>query len=207
MNRKVDTEKKPGPSPALGVATIEPPAHAVPEAKDAVLNITDAQRVAHRGSIVLRTSWAPELGGLDEGSGEEFRIVVLCEPLPRGTPTPECGVAVCAPDVAARPVARVREQGVAHRARRAEEALQKLREELESRAERRMRRGSPYGLTFRELTVLHLVVEGKSDKEIAVVLGISTLTASKHLANILHKMGAASRTEAGVRAVRERLLD
>lgn len=120
MNRKVDTEKKPGPSPALGVATIEPPAHAVPEAKDAVLNITDAQRVAHRGSIVLRTSWAPELSGLDEGSGEEFRIVVLCEPLPRGTPTPECGVAVCAPDVAARPVARVREQGVAHRARRAE---------------------------------------------------------------------------------------
>jgi DNA-binding NarL/FixJ family response regulator len=38
-------------------------------------------------------------------------------------------------------------------------------------------------------------------------LGISTLTASKHLANILHKMGAAGRTEAGVRAVREGLLD
>jgi PAS domain S-box-containing protein len=91
--------------------------------------------------------------------------------------------------------------------RRAEEALQKLREELESRAERRMRRGSPYGLTFRELTVLHLVAAGESDKEIAAVLGITTLTASKHLTNILHKMGAASRTEAGVRAVREGLLD
>jgi len=51
------------------------------------------------------------------------------------------------------------------------------------------------------------VVAGKSDKEIAVTLGISTLTASKHLANILHKMGAAGRTEAGVRAVREGLLD
>ena len=91
--------------------------------------------------------------------------------------------------------------------RRAEEALQEAREELDSRVERRMRRGSAYGLTFRELTVLHLVTAGKSDKEIAALLGISTLTASKHLANILHKMGAASRTEAGVRAVRERLLD
>jgi DNA-binding NarL/FixJ family response regulator len=57
------------------------------------------------------------------------------------------------------------------------------------------------------LTVLHLVAAGESDKEIGATLGISTLTASKHLANILRKMGAASRTEAGVRAVREGLLD
>ena len=68
-------------------------------------------------------------------------------------------------------------------------------------------RGQAYGLTFREMTVLRLVVAGKSDKEIAATLGISTLTASKHLANILRKMGAGSRTEAGVRAVREGLLD
>jgi PAS domain S-box-containing protein len=91
--------------------------------------------------------------------------------------------------------------------KRAEEALQKTREELDSRVERRMRRGSAYGLTFRELTVLHLVVAGKSDKEIGAVLGITALTASKHLANILHRMGAAGRTEASVRAVREGLLD
>jgi DNA-binding NarL/FixJ family response regulator len=70
-----------------------------------------------------------------------------------------------------------------------------------------MLRGNAYGLTFRELTVLHLVAAGKSDKEIATTLGISTLTASKHLANILHKMGAASRTEAGVRAIRQGLVD
>jgi DNA-binding NarL/FixJ family response regulator len=50
------------------------------------------------------------------------------------------------------------------------------------------------------------VAAGESDKEIAATLGISTLTASKHLANILRKMGAASRTEAGVRAIREGLL-
>jgi len=90
---------------------------------------------------------------------------------------------------------------------RAEEALQKAREELEARVERQMERGNRYGLTFRELTVLHVVAAGKADKEIGSQLGISTLTASKHLANILSKMGAASRTEAGVRALREGLLD
>jgi len=91
--------------------------------------------------------------------------------------------------------------------KRAQEALQKAREELEARVERQMERGNPYGLTFRELTVLHLVAAGKADKEIGHHLGISPLTASKHLANILDKMGAASRTEAGVRALREGLLD
>ena len=91
--------------------------------------------------------------------------------------------------------------------KRAEEAVQAAREELESKVERQMQRGSAYGLTFRELTVLNLVAAGKSDKEIAGLLGISLGTASKHTGNILSKMGASSRTEAGVRAVREGLLD
>ena len=73
--------------------------------------------------------------------------------------------------------------------------------------ERQFLRRNPYGLTFRELTVLHLAAEGKGDKEIGTILGISPLTAQKHVANILCKMGAASRTEASVRAVREGLLD
>jgi len=91
--------------------------------------------------------------------------------------------------------------------KQAEEALQKARDELENRVEREIQRGSSYSLTFRELTVLHLVAAGKADKEIAFELGISPLTASKHIANILSKMNAASRTEAGVRALREGLLD
>ena len=57
--------------------------------------------------------------------------------------------------------------------KQAEEALQKAREELEARVERQMERGNPYGLTFRELTVLHVVAAGKADKEIAGQLGIS----------------------------------
>ena len=38
-------------------------------------------------------------------------------------------------------------------------------------------------------------------------LGISPRTAERHVANILGKMAAASRTEAGVRALREGLID
>jgi PAS domain S-box-containing protein len=91
--------------------------------------------------------------------------------------------------------------------KRIKEALEKAREELENRVERQMEQGNPYGLTFRELTVLHVVAAGKADKEIAGQLGISPLTTHKHLANILSKMGAASRTEACVRALREGLLD
>ena len=91
--------------------------------------------------------------------------------------------------------------------KRAEEALQRAREEIESRVERRVQQVNGYGLTFRELTVLHLVAAGESDKEIASVLGISPLTVHKHIANILGKMGASCRTEAGVRALREGLLE
>ena len=90
--------------------------------------------------------------------------------------------------------------------KRAEEAAQAAREELESRVEHAMRRGNPYGLTFRELTVLYLMAAGRADKEIAFQLGISPRTASKHVENILQKMGVDSRTEASVHALRERLV-
>ncbi len=86
-----------------------------------------------------------------------------------------------------------------------EQALQALREELEDRAEQRMEHGAGYGLSFRELTVLELIATGKPDKEIAAILGISPHTANKHVAKILRKMNAASRTEASVRALREGL--
>jgi PAS domain S-box-containing protein len=91
--------------------------------------------------------------------------------------------------------------------RRWEEELQRAREALENKVERQMARGRAYGLTFRELTVLHLVATGSSDKDIAEKLGISPLTVSKHVANILTKMGAASRSEASARAVRQYLLE
>ena len=90
---------------------------------------------------------------------------------------------------------------------RAEEATQQARDELEGKVERQMLRKNPYELTFRELTVLHHVAAGEADKEIASELGISPLTAQNHVASILRKMDAPSRTAAGVRAVRDGLVD
>ncbi len=91
--------------------------------------------------------------------------------------------------------------------KKAEEALHEARGALEGRVERQMVRRNPYGLTFREFTVLHHIASGKANKEIAHELGISPLTVHKHVANILGKMDAASRTEAASRALREGLLD
>jgi PAS domain S-box-containing protein len=87
--------------------------------------------------------------------------------------------------------------------KRAEEELQQAREELESRVEQRWGVQGAYGLTFRELTVLHLLSSGRADKEIAATLGISAQTVNKHVQRILHKMAASSRTEAVVRAIKE----
>lgn len=88
-----------------------------------------------------------------------------------------------------------------------EKAIQTSREDLEAKTERLFERMvDRYRLTFRELTVLNLVAEGKPDREIGVLLGISTRTVNKHVENVLEKMNASSRTEAGVRASREGLL-
>ncbi len=91
--------------------------------------------------------------------------------------------------------------------RRAQERLRKERETREGRIERLAERGNVYRLSFRELTVLELLTEGKSDKEIADLLGITPRTAGKHVENILARMGASSRTEAATRALKEALLD
>ena len=70
----------------------------------------------------------------------------------------------------------------------------------------RVVRENLYGLTFREVGVLELMANGSSDKEIAKQLNVSVFTVNKHVSKILHKMEAASRTEVGIRALREGLL-
>jgi len=61
-------------------------------------------------------------------------------------------------------------------------------------------------LTTRELEVLRLVVDGKTNDQIGVTLGISVKTVENHLHAIFRKMGVISRVEAAVMAVRESLL-
>ena len=82
-----------------------------------------------------------------------------------------------------------------------------MREELEDKVERQMAGGNPYKLTVREFTVLRDLTDGDADKEIAAKLGISPSTVHKHVRNLLVKMSASSRTEAGTRAVREGLVN
>jgi DNA-binding NarL/FixJ family response regulator len=61
-------------------------------------------------------------------------------------------------------------------------------------------------LTPRELDVLRHVVEGKTNGEIGVSLGISEKTIEKHLDTIFRKLGVVSRVQAAVMAIRENLL-
>jgi DNA-binding CsgD family transcriptional regulator len=57
-------------------------------------------------------------------------------------------------------------------------------------------------LTARELEVLALLAEGASNKLIARRLGISTHTAKYHVASLLEKLDAVSRTDAVTSAAR-----
>jgi DNA-binding NarL/FixJ family response regulator len=59
-----------------------------------------------------------------------------------------------------------------------------------------------YGLTAREAEVLGLVAAGRSNKEIAETLFISTKTASVHVTHILAKLGVTSRVQAAAIAHR-----
>jgi ATP/maltotriose-dependent transcriptional regulator MalT len=59
-----------------------------------------------------------------------------------------------------------------------------------------------HGLTPRELEVLKLVTEGRSNRDIAEALFISAKTASVHVSNILAKLGVGGRGEAAATAHR-----
>jgi DNA-binding NarL/FixJ family response regulator len=61
-------------------------------------------------------------------------------------------------------------------------------------------------LSERELEVLDVIAEGLSNKLIAHRLGISEHTVKTHVASILAKLGAASRTEAVSLAIRRGLV-
>lgn len=63
--------------------------------------------------------------------------------------------------------------------------------------------GSPFHpLSNREMEVLSCVVDGKSNKEIASLLGISHQTVKNHVTSILRKFGVDDRTQAVVYAIK-----
>ncbi|MFN2290890.1 MAG: response regulator [Anaerolineae bacterium] len=60
-------------------------------------------------------------------------------------------------------------------------------------------------LTTRELEVLRLIAQGKSNREIAEDLVLAELTVRTHVSNILGKLHLASRTQAALYALKEGL--
>jgi DNA-binding CsgD family transcriptional regulator len=62
------------------------------------------------------------------------------------------------------------------------------------------------GLSSRELEVLAMLTAGHTDQQIADALFVSRRTVNTHVAHILAKLGASSRTEAAAEAVRRNLV-
>jgi len=63
------------------------------------------------------------------------------------------------------------------------------------------------GLSSRELDVVRLVVEGRSNDEIGVALGIGSKTVETYLRRLFERFGTGSRTELATRALREGWLE
>jgi DNA-binding NarL/FixJ family response regulator len=61
----------------------------------------------------------------------------------------------------------------------------------------------PFGLTPRELEVLVILSEGRTDREIAERLFISERTVQVHTRRVLAKLGASTRTQAASVAIRQ----
>jgi DNA-binding NarL/FixJ family response regulator len=64
-----------------------------------------------------------------------------------------------------------------------------------------------FNLTRRELGVIHALVSGRSNKEIARELSISEQTVKHHVTNIFNKTGTSTRLELTLFAVEQGLLD
>ncbi|MEW2386396.1 AAA family ATPase [Micromonospora sp. NPDC047707] len=66
---------------------------------------------------------------------------------------------------------------------------------------------NPFGMTQREMEVLELVTQGRTNRQIATELFISVKTASVHVSRIIMKLGVTNRGEAAALAYRMRLFE
>jgi two-component system, NarL family, response regulator LiaR len=64
-----------------------------------------------------------------------------------------------------------------------------------------------HDLTEREMEVLRLIAQGKSNKDISEELVLSEKTVKTHVSNILQKLHLSDRTQAAVYALRQKLVD
>jgi two-component system NarL family response regulator len=78
---------------------------------------------------------------------------------------------------------------------------------LLSEGKARKRSFLEHDLTEREITVLRLVADGKTNKEIANVLDLSEKTVKNHVRNIFHKLHVYDRTQAAILAIRKGIIE
>mgnify|MGYP003327510802 CR=1 FL=1 len=64
-----------------------------------------------------------------------------------------------------------------------------------------------HGLYAREIDVLRLVSQGRTNRDVAEALGLSALTVKSHLARIARKLGTGDRAEMVVIALRAGIID
>jgi DNA-binding CsgD family transcriptional regulator len=69
------------------------------------------------------------------------------------------------------------------------------------------RRWHDYGLTRREVEVLHWLARGKTRKEMAGLLGLGEATVRTHLRNAYQKLGVTNQVEATTIVLREQFLE
>ncbi len=84
--------------------------------------------------------------------------------------------------------------------------MRKLMDQVRRQSHGRKSADTPQ-LTEREIEVLLLVTQGKSNREIAQELVISEKTAKAHISNILGKLGVEDRTQMAVYAITHNLVD
>jgi len=95
----------------------------------------------------------------------------------------------------------------------AQPAAKMLREKMAAqgvkgvpRGPRSSTRANPEGLTAREMDILTLLADGRSNAEIAARLSISPKTVDHHVSAILEKLQVRSRLEAAALARQKNLL-
>jgi NarL family two-component system response regulator LiaR len=86
------------------------------------------------------------------------------------------------------------------------EVMRKLMDQVTAQSRSNKQENVPQ-LTDREQEVIRLVVQGKSNREIADALVISEKTAKAHISNILGKLGLDDRTQMAVYAIKYGLVN
>lgn len=134
--------------------------------------------------VLMLTSYADEelvLESIDAGAAGYVLKQIDPDELIRAARAVSRGDSVLSPEVVRRVLSRVR------------------------RAEANTRQAEFRDLSAREVEVLALIAEGKTNEEIASALVISEKTAAHHVSSILSKLGVANRIGAATYAVRNQI--